>query len=129
MRFYNSQHQFYCGIDLHARTMHVCILDRAGCVVLDRNLACHFQTLLEAIAPFRDGIVIGVECMFGENGDIPNCSRGTNPGVAETCRRRWISRADRQDALRLLTQAVRRLPGPRRSGRTLRHAGRCGAGP
>jgi hypothetical protein len=24
-----------------------------------------FKTLLQAIAPFRDGIVIGVECMFG----------------------------------------------------------------
>jgi transposase len=55
----------YCGIDLHARTMHVCILDHEGTVVLDRNLPCHFPSLLEAIAPFRGGIVIGVECMFG----------------------------------------------------------------
>lgn len=65
MRFYNQQHRFYAGIDLHARTMHVCVLDAAGAVVLDRNLPCHFETLLQAIAPFRDGIVIGVECMFG----------------------------------------------------------------
>ena len=35
MRFYNSQpHRFYCGIDLHARSMYLCILDRAGSVVL-----------------------------------------------------------------------------------------------
>ena len=27
MRFYTQQHQFYCGIDLHARTMYVCILN------------------------------------------------------------------------------------------------------
>ena len=26
MRFYTTQHPFYCGIDLHARTMYVCIL-------------------------------------------------------------------------------------------------------
>jgi transposase len=66
MRFYNaSPHRFYCGIDLHARSMHVCVLDAAGAVVLDRNLPCHFETLLEAIAPFKGGIVIGVECMFG----------------------------------------------------------------
>ena len=26
MRFYNTQHPFYCGIDLHARAMDVCIL-------------------------------------------------------------------------------------------------------
>ena len=65
MRFYNQHHRFYCGIDLHARTMHVCILDAGGTVVCDRNLPCHFETFLQAIAPFRDGIVVGVECMFG----------------------------------------------------------------
>ena len=27
MRFYQCKHQFYCGVDLHARTMQVCILD------------------------------------------------------------------------------------------------------
>jgi transposase len=65
MRFYTNQHRFYCGIDLHARTMHVCILAQDGNVVLDRNLPCDFPSLLQAIAPYRDGIVIGVECMFG----------------------------------------------------------------
>ena len=30
MRFYNRQHQYYCGIDLHVKTMYVCILDAAG---------------------------------------------------------------------------------------------------
>jgi hypothetical protein len=30
MRFYTNQHPFYCGIDLHTRTMHACILDH-GC--------------------------------------------------------------------------------------------------
>ena len=65
MRFYSSQHQFYAGIDLHARSMHVCVLDGAGTVVYDRNLACHFPTLLEALAPYRGDLVIGAECMFG----------------------------------------------------------------
>ena len=27
MRFYNTQHAFYCGIDLHARSMFTHILD------------------------------------------------------------------------------------------------------
>ena len=30
MRFYTQQHQFYCGIDLHARTMYLCILNQDG---------------------------------------------------------------------------------------------------
>jgi transposase len=64
MRFYNGQHRFYCGIDLHARSMHLCILDQSGDVVFDRNLACRPETFLRAVAPFRDGLVVGVECMF-----------------------------------------------------------------
>jgi hypothetical protein len=27
MRFYTTQHPFYCSIDLHARSMYVCILN------------------------------------------------------------------------------------------------------
>ena len=30
MRFYTTPHPFYGGIDLHARTMDVCILNQAG---------------------------------------------------------------------------------------------------
>ena len=30
MRFYNTQHPFDCGIDLHAPMMYVCILDPSG---------------------------------------------------------------------------------------------------
>src|SRR5437660_829122 len=64
MRFYNGQHPFYCGIDLHARSLHLCSLDQAGQVVFDRNLPCRPEAFLRAVAPFRDGLVVGVECMF-----------------------------------------------------------------
>jgi hypothetical protein len=64
MRFYSQPHRFYCGIDLHARTMYLCILDHDGNIVFDHNLACNPIAFLHAIAPFRDGIVVGVECMF-----------------------------------------------------------------
>jgi hypothetical protein len=37
-RFYTKQHQFYCGIDLHARTMYVCVLNRDGEVLLHRHM-------------------------------------------------------------------------------------------
>lgn len=64
MRFYTGQHRFYWGVDLHARTMHVCVLDHDGQVVYDKNLACRSEVFLRAIAPFRDGLVVGAECMF-----------------------------------------------------------------
>ena len=38
MRFYTHQHKHYCGIDLHARSMYVCILDQAGTILVHKNL-------------------------------------------------------------------------------------------
>src|SRR4030095_15509069 len=60
MRFYTQQHPFYCGIDLHARTMDVCILSQDGEVVLHRNMPARPDALLQAIAPYRAGMVIAV---------------------------------------------------------------------
>jgi transposase len=65
MRFYTRQHKFYCGIDLHTRTMHLCILDHDGTVVFDRNVPCKPKAFLDAIALYRNGLIVGVECMFG----------------------------------------------------------------
>jgi transposase len=65
MRFYTGRHRYYCGIDLHARTMYVCILDHeSGDIVLHRNLRCDPQRFLNTIAPYRDDLVVGVECIF-----------------------------------------------------------------
>jgi transposase len=64
MRFYTRQHRFYAGVDLHARTMHLCVLDHDGQVVYDKKLPCQPKAFLGAVAPFRDGLVVGVECMF-----------------------------------------------------------------
>ena len=64
MRFYTKQHPFSCGIDLHARTMYVCILSQDGEVVLHRNRPAGPETFLKAIAPYRAKIVVAVECIF-----------------------------------------------------------------
>src|SRR5262245_57056016 len=64
MRFYTKQHQFYCGIDLHARTMYVCLLDHHGEILLHRNRPARPETFLKAIAPYRDDVVVAVECIF-----------------------------------------------------------------
>jgi transposase len=63
-RFYTQQHQFYCGIDLHARTMYVCIVNQEGEILLHRNMKAAPEAFLKAIAPYREGLVVAVECMF-----------------------------------------------------------------
>jgi transposase len=64
MRFYQQPHRFYAGVDLHARAMYVCVLDHAGAVVLHRNLDARPEAFLAAVGPYRDGLVVGCECMF-----------------------------------------------------------------
>jgi transposase len=64
MRFYTQQCDFYCGIDLHARSMYLCILDRDGKIVLHHNMAAAPEPFLKAIAPYRGNLVVGVECIF-----------------------------------------------------------------
>ena len=64
MRFYNRQHRHYCGIDLHVKTMYVCILDATGQVLVHRNVKATPQVFLETIGPYRDDHVVGAECMF-----------------------------------------------------------------
>ena len=64
MRFYTKQHQFYCGIDLHARTMYVCILDQHGTILVHRNMKASPEMFLKAIAPYRADLVVCVECIF-----------------------------------------------------------------
>src|SRR5215475_1044330 len=64
MRFYTAQHQFYCGIDLHARSMYVCILSQDGEIVLHRNMKAAPEPFLKAVAPYREGLVVAVECIF-----------------------------------------------------------------
>jgi transposase len=64
MRFYTQQHRFYCGIDLHARLLAVCIVDQAGTVVLRRQIPDDPQQLRDLLAPYRPDVVLAVECLF-----------------------------------------------------------------
>jgi transposase len=64
MRFYTTPHHCYCGIDLHARSMYICILSHEGEILLHRNMKAAPEPFLKAIAPYREGLVVAVECMF-----------------------------------------------------------------
>jgi len=64
MRFYTQQHKHYCGIDLHAKAMYVCILDQSGTKLVHKNLPTTPEAFLRVIAPYREDVVVGVECMF-----------------------------------------------------------------
>jgi len=64
MRFYTKQHTHYCGIDLHARTMYLCILGQSGEVLLHKNYRANPDSFLKAVANYREDLVVAVECIF-----------------------------------------------------------------
>jgi transposase len=64
MRPYQAEHQAYCGVDLHARSMFLCILDPKGQTLLHKDIPANPEAFLETIAPFRDGLVVACECTF-----------------------------------------------------------------
>ncbi len=64
MRFYTRQHRHYCGVDLHARTMYVCVLDRDGNVLVSKDIPSAPEPFLELIAPYREDLAVAAECMF-----------------------------------------------------------------
>ena len=63
MRFYTKMHPFYCGIDLHARSLYVCILDHNGKTLVHKEIQAAPEPLLALLTPYLGQTVVGVECM------------------------------------------------------------------
>ena len=80
-RFYTTQHPLYCGIDLHARMMDVCILDQSGASLVQRKMKTDPETFLKALAPDRQGIGVAVEWMFPWDGLAALCADEASPFV------------------------------------------------
>src|SRR5437016_465574 len=64
MRFYNQQHRCYWGIDLHARTLAVGILDADGASAFRGSVAASPKAVRDALAPFREDLAVACECLF-----------------------------------------------------------------
>src|SRR5215510_14106969 len=79
MRFYPYQHQFYCGSDLQARTMSVCIRNHDGERLGHRAMTASPETFLQVIAPDREDIVVAVECIFTWYGLAALCAHAGRP--------------------------------------------------
>lgn len=81
MRFYTKEHPYYCGIDLHTRSMFVCILDQKGKILVHKNIKTDPNSLLKIISPFLPDVVIAVECIFTWYWVADFCSKHQIPFV------------------------------------------------
>lgn len=66
MKYYTSTTEFNCGIDLHARQMYVCVMDRQGKKLVHTNVKNNdFDYFLKLVEPYRHDLTVCCECMFG----------------------------------------------------------------
>src|SRR5689334_19713338 len=96
--------RFYAGVDLHARSLFLSVLDRDGQERLARNLTAAPAPFLQAVRPFREGLVVGCECMHCWYWLADTCR---DEGIAFALGHAWAMKAvhgsktkcDRHDAL------------------------------
>jgi hypothetical protein len=75
MRLYTNQHRFYCGVDLHARTLSPCVLDSTGAHRPRSHSSAGARPATRRRGPYLDGLVVGCECLFAGTGsptDVPS---------------------------------------------------------
>jgi len=63
MSYYTKKHKHYCGIDLHAKTMYLCIMNADGDILFHKNMKTDLPIFLRSISKFRDDLCITCECM------------------------------------------------------------------
>ncbi len=56
MSFYDEQHRFYCGVDLHTKRIYLCILDSEGNKRLHRNVGAKPDDFLGSIKRLHAGV-------------------------------------------------------------------------
>jgi hypothetical protein len=65
MRLYPTTTEFNCGVDLHARQMCVCVVDKEGKVRVHRNVKdTDFEFFLKLVHPYRHSLTVCSECGF-----------------------------------------------------------------
>jgi transposase len=64
MQLLSLDKKYYCGIDLHGKTMYTSVMDKTGSLLFHKNLPNSMPALLEAIRPYRHDIAVSVESTF-----------------------------------------------------------------
>ncbi|MFQ5752780.1 MAG: hypothetical protein ACE5HI_12355 [bacterium] len=53
--------EYYCGVDLHARTIYICVMNRDGKILLNRNITNNFKIFKGFMESFLPDLVVGCE--------------------------------------------------------------------
>jgi len=65
MNVHQTQTEFNCGIDLHAKSMYICVMNREGEILRHQNIKNNdFAYFLKVVEPFRHDLTVACECTF-----------------------------------------------------------------
>jgi transposase len=64
MEFVHVNKKHYCGVDLHADVMYVCVMDKNGNVKFHHEIPTDFSRLLKHLKPFLPSIAVCAESTF-----------------------------------------------------------------
>lgn len=62
--FYRLSTKYVCGIDLHAKNMRCCVMDREGKILAKRTIDCCPEDIMEFLKPYGKDITVGVESTY-----------------------------------------------------------------
>ena len=62
--YVNVKTKYVCGIDLHARTMSICVMDKNGKIALRKSIPCEIDALMKLLKPYSKSIAVEVESTF-----------------------------------------------------------------
>jgi transposase len=62
--FYQLTTKYVCGIDLHAKKLDACVMDREGTMLKKKTIDCQPESLLKFLTPWKKGITVGVESTY-----------------------------------------------------------------
>lgn len=65
MKYYTSQTEYNAGVDLHSRNLYLCLMNRAGQVLVHENIRHNdLEHLKRLIAPYRRDLTLTFESCF-----------------------------------------------------------------
>jgi transposase len=62
--YYPVLTKYVCGIDLHAKKLTACVMDREGKIVQKKTISCQREDLIKFLKPWKKDITIGVESTY-----------------------------------------------------------------
>ncbi|MFC1502696.1 IS110 family transposase [bacterium] len=64
MRYRHIHADYYAGIDVHPRRNQVCVMDKTGQIMMNRNFQNSITNFKKIIQPFQDHIAVGCESTY-----------------------------------------------------------------